>query len=345
MFRGFSFFLALIVGIPVYGQEIISEEAAVDLLVGEFGKQVKITNRPITMFRYKDHHYFLKQIGPLPSQDSTNLPLGGKRNPVARDYRYRILNHLKSKTSIFWNPDLDHLQKEGMVGSGVYFARDLFQSASYGGKTFGLIVLDLPVGSRILDVRMESPEYTDPYRRSSNAFYFSDETFQKIKSICPVDPQPWSTGNFVSHLGCVKLLRKALEKLKIDAIVYRYNPSTVPGCEDGSVAFSLIDASRIQVENIFYYSWEYQGNSLELSHQILEERGLRAQFLYWLDQQTTDFSSVEKYWTGLIPLPETNLSAVPEQEVSERPWLRDAFRSYLKWKNENIFGCQDEAFQ
>ena len=215
--------------------KIESSDSAIQAIAHDLEAQTRTLTRPVTVY-----HWTSKTL------DREAAKVRGK-----------------SISARFWSATEE--MNYGLVGQGVYAARDPVSSSNYGAYGDStLMVITLPMGTRLLDIRNDLPDngsYRGDDYEASNRILISDESVELAKaSGCTVPKNAHINYSWFKSLPCTLLLRGALRQLSISGTVHRWWGGEAKGCFAEAAAFTLFDESLFTDQTVRAHLFGYGSN-------------------------------------------------------------------------------------
>lgn len=220
---------------------------------------------------------------------------------------------LKTVVAGFWDSPTGY----GLVGEGVYAARDPRSSASFGGGADGgggLIAIQLPKGTRLFDIRAQSPRGADEYQYGNDVFLSESSRAALRRAGCSLPRQTrllalWGTGE------CGEIFKELFRRMNVSAILHSWYQGGIPGCLNHPDTFVIIDGrivSTPSLVNVF-------GATSLAKDRRLDPQNSRHQLL----------ARILRYGAGV-------------NAGGDRSDVRVTDRELDAWRDETIFHCTED---
>lgn len=254
-------------------------------LVNELKSRVRTFPRPVRVYHYggrapgfldaprADTEIEIRSLVAMPTDilATQNVSIQPKPPLSASQYEtglipYRTPLELNPEEAVTYFEKFSSLFRDGelesQVGPGIYAATDLIQSESYAKNPWFLMEIEVPAGSRYLDLRpidglVVSKDFIDKWFPK-----FRDENNSRIVQFSRIGDRfaiDWQSLLQVDALR--KVIGRSLARLKVDALAYGWSEPKSELCQqityELSTAFNFIEPSfakraklRVFVENM-----------------------------------------------------------------------------------------------
>ncbi len=240
----------------------------------------------------------------------------------------------RSTSKYFWSSeDLRY----GLVGHGIYAARDPVISSGYGNSydlDFGiLMVIRLPTGSRWIDIRNlpsfdKDGNYHGDNWKNSNRVLISNQSAALASNAGCLIQTDISIRNWWQDAACGSLLRAAFDRLKLSGNIHRWHGGQIVGCAADAVVFTIFNEALFNPNSLQVHRF---GGADVATVDPKSADGIERALIYRFatEQNGKEFPEgnpryITEGWTD--PALAAHAKAIPEA-------------TYRKWLDQNIYAC------
>lgn len=233
----------------LFADRVVADEFSTEL-VNELKSRVRTFTRPVRVYHYggrspglldaprADMEAELRSLVAMPVDTSASKPALPESELALAPYRTPL--ELSPKEAVTYFEKFSSLFREGqlesIVGPGIYASIDPVQSESYAKNTWFLMEIEVPTGSRYLDLRptdgiVVSKAFIEkwfPKLRNGNG-----DRVANLKRIGNNFYISWNS--VLEHDALRRMVSRSLASLKVDAIAYSWSSPSSELC--GKIAF------------------------------------------------------------------------------------------------------------